>query len=372
MNKEKKLALPNKKTGQLSGRTFNIIFLSILLTGLVAVAFITALVDPLFHYHAPLPGMSYSLYDERYQNNGIVKHFDYDAMITGTSMTENTKTSEADALFGTNAVKTCFMGGSYREISENIRTALEYNPDLKLVIRATDQFDLITPSDKHVSTDPDAVFVYPTYLTDDNPFNDVEYLLNKSLLSDAITNVKMTLTHTPSTTFDEYANWMNMYTFGRDPVLASYSRPPASDKIIDLTEEDRNLIRDNLKKNVLDLANDYPDVTFYVWIPPYSICYYDVEDRKGTLGRSLDAMEYECELLCDTDNIRLFAFSDREDIVTDLSHYKDMAHYDEAVNSLLLHAMASGEGRITPDNINDYMSAVRTLYENYDYDSIYE
>ena len=363
---------PKVKKGVISHKAFNTLFLVILLGGLVTIAIMMCVIDPLFHYHAPLKGMSYSLNDERYQNNGIVKHFTYDAMITGTSMTENFKASEADELFGVNSIKTCFMGGSYREISENIRTALEYNPDLKLIIRATDQFDLITPSDKHPSTDPETTFEYPLFLLDNNVFNDLEYVLNKSLLSDAVTDVKMTLTHTPSTTFDEYMNWMSMYEFGKESVLKTYSRPPKSETEIPLTDEEREKIRDNIQKNIIDLANDYPDVTFYTWIPPYSVCYYDVEQRKGTLKRDMDAMEYELELLVDVPNIRLYGYDDREDIVTDLSLYKDMAHYGESVNSEVLRAMSSDEGRITANNYKDYMDRVRTFYLNYDYESIYQ
>ena len=372
INLEEKANTDTKARGEMTAKGFNTLFLVILLGGLLTVAVAMVIVDPLFHYHAPLKGMSYSLNDERYQNNGIVKHFTYDAMITGTSMTENFKASEADSLFGVNSIKTCFMGGSYREISENIRTALEANPELKLIIRATDQFDLITPSVKHPSTDPETTFVYPLYLLDDNPFNDLEYVLNKSLLSDAVTDVKMTLTHTPSTTFDEYMNWMSMYEFGKESVLKTYSRPPQSKTEIPLTDEDRDMIKDNIQKNIIDLANDYPDVTFYTWIPPYSVCYYDVEQRKGTLKRDMDAMEYEMELLVNIPNIRLYAYDDREDIVTDLSLYKDMAHYGETVNSEILRAMAADEGRITADNYRDYMDRVRSFYMNYDYDSIYE
>lgn len=372
INLEEKTNTDTKARGEMTAKGFNTLFLVILLGGLLTVAVAMVIVDPLFHYHAPLKGMSYSLNDERYQNNGIVKHFTYDAMITGTSMTENFKASEADSLFGVNSIKTCFMGGSYREISENIRTALEANPELKLIIRATDQFDLITPSVKHPSTDPETTFVYPLYLLDDNPFNDLEYVLNKSLLSDAVTDVKMTLTHTPSTTFDEYMNWMSMYEFGKDSVLKTYSRPPQSETEITLTDEDREMIKDNIQKNIIDLANDYPDVTFYTWIPPYSVCYYDVEQRKGTLNRDMDAMEYEMELLVNIPNIRLYAYDDRDDIVTDLSLYKDMAHYGETVNSEILRAMAADEGRIMADNYRDYMDRVRSFYMNYDYDSIYE
>lgn len=38
--------------------------------------------DPFFHFHKPFSFVSYRLYDERYGNDGISRHFDYDAVIT--------------------------------------------------------------------------------------------------------------------------------------------------------------------------------------------------------------------------------------------------------------------------------------------------
>lgn len=60
-------------------------------------------VDPFIHYHKPLTNAYfYPLDNQRSQNDGILKHFEYNALITGTSMTENFKTSELDELFGVN------------------------------------------------------------------------------------------------------------------------------------------------------------------------------------------------------------------------------------------------------------------------------
>ena len=88
------------------------------LLGLTAV--IVIIVDPYFHYHGPLSFLSYKLYDERYTNDGISRHFDFDALITGTSMAQNFKPSEMDALFGTNSVKEAFSGAGYQEIADNL------------------------------------------------------------------------------------------------------------------------------------------------------------------------------------------------------------------------------------------------------------
>ena len=59
--------------------------------------------DPYFHYHGKISGLKYRIYNERYINPGILKHFEYDAIITGTSMNQNFKTSTMDQIFGTDS-----------------------------------------------------------------------------------------------------------------------------------------------------------------------------------------------------------------------------------------------------------------------------
>ena len=49
-----------------------------------------------------------------------------------------------------------------------------------------------------------------------------------------------------------------------------------------------------------------------------------------------------------------------------------MQHYDAAMNDEIMNAIAKGEGRITKDNVHEYMEGVRKLYLEFDYDSIYE
>lgn len=81
----------------------------------------TIYIDPLFHYHGPLGQFEYPLNDERYQNDGITRNFEYNGIITGTSMAQNFKTSEAEALFGVPFIKVTFAGGSYKEINNNLK-----------------------------------------------------------------------------------------------------------------------------------------------------------------------------------------------------------------------------------------------------------
>ena len=201
---------------------------------LLLAAAAAAVIDPLFHFHAPLKGLGYAIYDERYQNDGIVRHFDYDAVITGTSMTENFKTSQFDELFGAHAVKTSYSGASFRELRENLERAFETHPDIKIVLFSLDQYCLGHNWD-------DLTYEgYPTWLYDDEPLNDVNYLLNKDVLLGHMTEtLAYTLYGWDTTSFDDYANWMKGSVFGKEAVLAQYDRPEPAVETVRFGPEDR-------------------------------------------------------------------------------------------------------------------------------------
>lgn len=109
----------------------------ILIAGMVIAAVVY--VDPFMHYHKPLKDVFYyNLNNERSQNDGITKHFDYDALITGSSMTENFKTTELDEIFGVRSIKVPYSGGSYKELNDNLVIAMRTHPGLKVIVRCLD------------------------------------------------------------------------------------------------------------------------------------------------------------------------------------------------------------------------------------------
>ena len=76
-------------------------YLALVMAALITVSALSVSIDPFFHFHSPdTDRYYYTLDNQRSQNNGIVKNFEYEGIITGTSMTENFKTSVAEDLFG--------------------------------------------------------------------------------------------------------------------------------------------------------------------------------------------------------------------------------------------------------------------------------
>ena len=236
--------------------------LLLFLASVLAIGGVTAVVDPYFHYHKPLPGLSYPLNNQRYQNDGILRNFDYNAIIIGTSVTENFKASEFDRLYGVQSVKVPLEGASLKEIGDTLGRALSQNDKVTTVIRSLD--GSVLAQDKDFM----AYASYPTYLTDEGLFNDVNYLLNKDALLKDVWNVLLySLRGVPSTDFDEYSNWMDKASFGREAILSQHVRPEQQEQERTLTDADIAMITGNVTQNVLSLAQQYPDVEFYCFFP---------------------------------------------------------------------------------------------------------
>ena len=53
-------------------KKWGIAVLALLLAALALLGSVTVIIDPFFHYHAPLGGLQYEIFYQRYQNDGIV------------------------------------------------------------------------------------------------------------------------------------------------------------------------------------------------------------------------------------------------------------------------------------------------------------
>lgn len=90
------------------------------------IAALIVIMDPYFHYHKPFGWQKYGWWQERYINDGILKNFDYNAIIAGNSMVENFKVSEFNELFGTETVKVPYSGASFEEVGGGYFTRIKY------------------------------------------------------------------------------------------------------------------------------------------------------------------------------------------------------------------------------------------------------
>ena len=342
-------------------------YLALVAAALATVAYITIRIDPFFHYHLPnTDGYFYLLDNQRSQNDGITKHFEYEGLITGTSMTENFKTTEAEDVFGLHFIKVPYAGATYHEINSNLAIAASKNPELKCVIRG---LDIGYYFDKDLWRTN--LGVYPRYLYDDNVLNDVEYIFNRDVLFTRIYPMVLR-NNQPDFSggiipFDVYSNWMWKSRFGHKTVLPDGLTELEARTPVGLSQEGIDTVRASIQQNVTALADQYPDITFYYFLTPYSAAWWRTLLMNGTLDRQVDAEQIVIEEILKHENIRLFSFNCLFDITTDLNHYCNKEHYAEWINSLILRYMHDGKCQLTRDNYLSYLEEERQFYKSFDY-----
>ena len=341
--------------------------------------------DPYYHFHMPKLPLMYQGYNALYNNNGVLRNDDYDALILGTSMTSGFSEEEASELFGENFKRITFIGeGSYIQ-NENLKTGIIHQPELKHVIRSIDPLWFVADSEWKSTED------YPDYLYDENPFNDVKYLYNLDVWNEAVIP---TVTKTvqwygmikdmggmdsinsgindnktdEDIRADEYLNGVN--------ALEYFERAEKRNEPIDPAETEAWLetMTENLETNCLSTIQENPDIRFDLFVAPYSILWWDNSNQAGPgrVDRRVDMEKRALEIFINTPNVHVYAFNDEFDMITDLTNYVDDIHYRPEINSRILHWIHDGEHEITADNYPDYIDRIRAFYTTYDYDSIYD
>ena len=341
-------------------------FIVALATAIFVLAGLVIVIDPYVHYHKPLNYISYRFNDERYINDGIARHYDYGAIIIGTSMSQNFKPSEWEKLTGEKTIKLPFSGSDFMEMREQLERAFTYNPNIKTVIWGIDYDALIRPYNYHNYED------YPTYLYDNNPFNDVEYILNKDVFYKGIlADLERTIKGEPTETLDSYSSWD--IEGGLEHIMLNYNRlPEAKEMEPDLPKEQEEMVLENVIRNISDLADAHPDVTFLLFYPPYGIVHWDMCNREGWTLRHFEAEQIATEEMLKHDNIMLYNFFDNFELTCNLENYKDPEHYVADVNSWILEQLAGDEWLVTKDNYLERMKMAHEFYYNYEFDSLFE
>lgn len=355
---------------RMKAKTWLCAFLILILAFLVMIGGFVVYLDPFFHYHAPLGGWYYELGEQRSQNDGITRHFSYDAVITGTSMSENFKASEFDALFGTRSVKLPYPGATFKEINDNLKAAFETHDSIRYVLRPLDY--------SHLAEDKDAMRQdmgeYPTYLYDRNLLNDVKYLYNRDVVFYYLLPMlekRLKGEAGGITSFDDYASSYGD-TCSKEKALEGITSFEAADEQMPLSEDEIEELKANLEQNVISLAREHPETTFLYFFPPYSAVWWGSLKQEGTLQKQIQAEQLATEMMLEeTDNIQVYSFNAHTEIVFNLDHYKDSGHYGPEVNSMILNWIAEGDGRITEENQKEYFEKETEIYLNYDYNQLF-
>ena len=344
-------------------RKFIIIYFFISIILLAICAGFIIYIDPFYHYHAPLGKMQLIQEKEAYQNVGIARNCEYDAILTGSSMTENFRASQFDKLFGCNTIKLPFAGGMVENYEILFNEAFKNDKiKIKKVFYGCDLPTYIASKDAIVNNK------IPNYLYDDNIFTDVKYVLNKKVIFDYVYSYIKCNKQNLVPDNDYAYVWYQWYTFSKNETLKTYSRPQKQEK----------QAVDKYKQNILEncerigkYIKENPETEFNIFFPPYSILFYDMHSRNGDLEAIINGQEMLAEYLIQFSNVKLSAFSTEKDIICNLDNYKDYSHYSEKINEYIAEEMKRESKLLNKDNYKEYFSNAREFFMNYNYDEIF-
>lgn len=335
------------------------------ITGILLLFFIIfiVLVDPFYHYHSPIPPVKLIPEKQAYQNGGMARRLKYDAIITGSSMTENFRVSQFNELFNCDTIKLSFQGGRIRNYEMLFDQAFQ-NKGTKInkIFYGCDVSAYIYDPNAEI---PNKM---PEYLYDNNVFNDVKYVLNKSVMFQyAIPHLKYGIEENKFD-LDEAYTWYKECIFDKNAMMAQYQRP-------DIEEvKDKEIFKENVEQNLERMGKyikEHPEVEFNIFFPPYSILYYDSWNRTGELESIIYSQEMIAKYFTQFSNVRLSSFMTDKEIICNLNNYKDYTHYSEKINEYIVKSMSQGTHLLNKDNISKYFEEAREFLCNYSYDDLF-
>lgn len=338
-------------------------YLTCLLSGLFALIAICIaaiiVIDPAFQYHKSILGIKPVYSNERYQNSGIIKNYDYDSVVLGSSVTANFRASQFDELFGGKTVKLTFPGGCFKDFDSALSLAYQTH-DIKRVFWSIDPKILMTKYDEQSTPLPD--FLYNTSVLDDS-----KYLLNKDVLIEMCGKSILATLKGSEQNFDDAFSWDSEYEFSYSQALWGYARPKWSDTVVSADKYDK-IVNENIA-HIKSFIENHPETEFYLFTPPYSVLYWDRITRDGTYPAVLKLFDKLIYEFSQYDNVKYYCFA-TDLCILNLNNYIDEVHFSGDINRQMAEYMANNNG-LTPEYIPQMHQFFRNIIEYYDFESIF-
>lgn len=318
----------------------------------------------------------------RQQAAGIINNFEFDSIILGTSMLENTSSFEASKLLGGNFVNISLSGSNFFERKPVLSYALK-NKNVKTVIYSLDS--VYIGLNKNNKNFPIESF---DYLYDENPFNDFEVYWNEKFfncilkLSKDVSCIgsKKTLEYpnvwfinkAHSDRFGGLDNWFkaknNAQIKGAFSSIVSTSQKIKKGEKISLNgiEEKITKSKEYIDEYLLENVKKYNNTKFLFVFPPYSRMLYAQWKQYNQPNYEIHKaiIKYLVQQSVLYKNLEIYGYEDKA-FLDDITNYKDLSHYHQNINSQMLQSFKNKTELLTIDNVDNYIKIAEEKALNY-------
>lgn len=329
-------------------------------------------VDPLQIYRQSQAKQPAFWENQRCQNAGKIKSYlkqdAYDSILLGNSVTDCFVPKGIEMSLGWKKnLKLTVNGGQISELSFMLDKALEKG-EIKHVLWGLRSVHLICD----VEDKWHAKWELPCYLYTDIIFDDGPYLFSNAMFQNSLRILER---KKPSRQWLKQKNaisWLNYWmTPNRVKAYAAYESSDTykslldkfQDKKIPKIDYNKHYEFPAMEKHILGAVRNNSDVEFVLFIAPMH--YLALKQNGRQLERMLAAQKYLVEKIAELPNANVYGFENLELISGNLANYRDGFHYHSGVNKFMLHKISRGKQRLTPENIDTYLSSIISQVESY-------
>lgn len=331
----------------------------------VALVALVVYVDPFFHYHSPLKKFPYLVDNQLSQNPGMAAHMQYDSVILGSSMTVNFQTDWFAELMDLKTLKLSYSSAFPKDQANIMDVIFQSSNEVKKVFLG---IDVITYTGEVEETK----YPLPQYLYDKNIPNDIQYVLNKDVILNYI--LRPIADPEPTNLSNVYASWWTDDYYSEQWVLHNYT---SSERISQVTPTDAyaKAAEKNLAANICPYIEANRDTRFVIFFPPYSILFWNDVLQENHLQATLEEYRYIANRLNDYDNVEVYFFPDREEIICDLNNYADYSHYHPRFNRYMAECFVNKTNLVAKEGqegktIDEYLLHMQQIAESFDYEEL--
>ncbi|MBE6358526.1 MAG: hypothetical protein E7057_04685 [Lentisphaerae bacterium] len=289
---------------------------------------------------------------------GILRRYDYDTMICGSSMTQNFDIGEINRELGVNCIKATSAGLTGSDMDQYLKIALnDHRKTLKRCLIGVDTFAFAKNDSK--------LWKAYSYLYDESPF-DPEYFLSADTFEAMYDMVRLNIRAIYHQDSRHQLNYSLM--FGNKPSRMKFSGELLRKDIRELVRKPVTpdaASRSAMQQQLIDHIRNHKNVKFDIFLPPYSVYYWCYLKENGVLEDYLRSREFLAEQLYALPNAVIHDFQCDTNIILNEEHYADVMHYSPQVNTRIIRGIRDGSCRFTREEFKERTGMIRLLAEKY-------
>jgi hypothetical protein len=291
----------------------------------------------------------------------LYENSDFETLSIGSSVSENFLASEIEKYLGWKKTMRLYIPGYYiKELDSALRYALE-SGKIRKVLWGLDALRYETRDGVYLTGTSFPYELYNTSIWDD--FQHLTSFSNLRMFYYGHSEKRIRDKHYPRTgeneDFDFWADSPFSFAFAHNFT----SNAPQQPKPPLWNPENREF--PYVDAYIVSLAEQYPDVEFYLFFPPYAYVYPNLPLLADVYDDYLDMRSYLVKRTAGRPNVKVFDFLNLEEITGNMAYYRDIGHYQPNINTAMLKLMGQERGRLTPENIDRHVAELSARINAY-------